>query len=319
MKGRIGKIVLTMAWVGISAGGVFAKPISDEVRELRAEVKTLKLARDLDLSSQQIRSIRDLALQAVELRQGFQEDLQGMEARTIAHLQAQKEALLAGRELGEATEKGKALKSEARERRQAMKEQMKPIVEEAMAVFTPEQKEQLATLLRKKHRRGPAGKVVRALQKAREVSDEEYPELKAEVLNRHGEAMAKHGATGAEISESAAKLSNALDDVRAMDERTFKESQDEIVGELLPKKRGARRGARSGSTDRRGRGTGLSPRRGSRHGYGFGPSGGRGGRQGRGMGDRARKGGKRRIMKEFGRWLSKDSTVKALEELLATH
>ena len=69
---------------------------TDELHQLAAEVRALRALTDLQLSSEQVRKLHELAQQAAGFRQDYEKQLDGVESEAIAELQARKEQILSG-------------------------------------------------------------------------------------------------------------------------------------------------------------------------------------------------------------------------------
>jgi hypothetical protein len=259
--------------------GLHAKPRDEEIRKLTGEIRALKLLQDLRLSNEQLRRLHAVSRQAAAIREAHEQQLEGLQAEAKTKLAQQRDRLLRGEEI-EGREL-KQVKERHRSLHEELREQMRPLIEEAEAILNAEQKSRIAEKLGR-GRRSPEAALEHVLAKAREADESEYPELRQRILERHGRILRERGLPEAEAAERSERLGATLDEARRLDEESFKQRRGELAEGLLPKQEEAEAWT-------------------SRHG-----------RKGRESGRRDG----RRAQDAVGRWLASDSTLRALEGLL---
>ncbi|RME54900.1 MAG: hypothetical protein D6795_03665, partial [Deltaproteobacteria bacterium] len=231
-------------------------PVSDEVRDLRKEVRYLKLIQTLELTPEQIEQLLPIVHEAVALRKRFEEEAKGKESEEIAFLQEMKGALIAGKDPSEELEKRR---SEMREARKAMHAQLAEVIAPVETILTDAQKAALARRRPRGHHRGAFGPgpeghpmrgrkqgIFRAIAFVRKAPQEAV-EARIDAIVQAAAAQGGDAeALRAELNDAVASIRQAeRKDVRAVARRTL-ESLSPEAREALGKlqTRGMRRLAR---------------------------------------------------------------------------
>ncbi|RME05975.1 MAG: hypothetical protein D6812_02285, partial [Deltaproteobacteria bacterium] len=217
-------------------------PVSDEVRDLRKEVRYLKLIQTLELTPEQIEQLLPIVHEAVALRKRFESEAKDNESEEIAFLQEMKGALIAGKDPSQALEKRH---SEMREARKAKHAQLMAVIAPVETILTDAQKAALARRRPRGHRPeafgpGPEGHPMRGKKKEIFRAIAFLRNAPQEAIDARVDAIVQAAAAkGGDAEALRAELNGAIASIRQADREEVRAVARQALESLSPQAREA--------------------------------------------------------------------------------